>query len=249
MGKQKEVILLIVEGQNDEDLLTEYIEEEFAEVGDKTYRFEVTDGDILSRPSNNLETNPVKKVNDVLNKFMKEKKFRIGDIAHIFQVIDVDGILASSDTYQVREQLTSNHEYDLMNNKIYFRTQNILNATSRIWDNKLRLVNRLAKTDKIRNRKYKLLYFSVTSEHVIANQIYWQQDDKFNAIDAFQDQYPDLSSLRSFLKKENLVYQTNDIQESWAKLLAEEKLIRKTNINLLFDEIEKILLKDENGEK
>lgn len=67
------------------------------------------------------------------------------------------------------------------------------------------------------------------------------QDDKDDVIDNFQSKYPNVDSLVIFLENNGLFYPTNSIVESWQQFLDEKGIVRKTNINLLFKEIDKYL--------
>lgn len=87
MAKPKPTVLFIVEGGSDETALKRILKKLYKK---KEINFEVTDGDITSDESVNVQ-NVEEKIFKIVKKFMNDKKLSKNNIIQIVQIFDTDG--------------------------------------------------------------------------------------------------------------------------------------------------------------
>ncbi|WP_187403265.1 hypothetical protein [Limosilactobacillus reuteri] len=229
--KSAKVVLLIVEGSNDEDLLDDYMEELFANKK-ANYRFKVTHGDILT--GNSRET-AINRVNDVLMKVMNTQKFKLKDIHSIYHIVDVDGCFIDQASFVVDQNIDKTHSYNLDNKKVSCKNNSLRRSLINTWKDKRQRLMRLASNKKVHNKDYNLIFFSLTSEHVICGQVKYDQSEKETSIEKFHESCPNVKDFKEFIKNNNL-------SSSIEKLKKSDGFNRGTNISKLISDVEDLSL-------
>ena len=95
----KKVVLVLVEGEAEETVLTEYLEEVF---GDQEVFIDVQNGDVLA--DWNQDKNVKNAIGDVIKAYLKKTKFRASDLKWVFQITDSDGVFIPNNHVKVDEQ-------------------------------------------------------------------------------------------------------------------------------------------------
>lgn len=107
MAKPKPTVLFIVEGGSDETALKRILKKLYKK---KEINFEVTDGDITSDESVNVQ-NVEEKIFKIVKKFMNDKKLSKNNIIQIVQIFDTDGAFIKKEFIEKGE--SSKFEYTL----------------------------------------------------------------------------------------------------------------------------------------
>lgn len=235
------VIILIVEGNNDADLLTDYLEE-LTTGHQARYHFEVTCGDILSDEAR--YATPENRIKVIIQRVMDRQKYRRTDIAKVYQIADVDGcfIPQQQGYFQVDSQLKAGntHYYDLDGKKVVCCTTRNRRKLEATWRKKQAAFKKLLQLDSIWRFPYALCYFSLTSEHVLAGEIQYNQEDKLDVIDDFIDKHPTVTDFLGFLDEQTVAVPPLKCFDATV-LQQEVGFSRCTTINFLFDDIRKLV--------
>lgn len=227
------VVILMVEGDNDEGLLAPYVEE-VLNAKQTNYHFEITFGDLLGDSSNQAKAINIvdRKISEVLTK----QKFLREDVVAFFYLVDVDGSFIPQGHFLVDEQLEINHRYDLKNERVYCSSQRMKQLNKKSWRKKYQRLRALAKVSQVSKIQYQLAFFSITSEHVLSGEVQYDQDAKLDVIDDFLDAYPKTSDFWTFLTQNQLVT-PND---AWQILEQSTGFMRLTSVNQIFDALSQL---------
>lgn len=104
---EKQVVLLIVEGDSEEVLLFERLRELFESYN---IRFKVYNGDILYE-SNKMRKSIKSVIGDVVKDFLNKNKFKTKDLLAVLHIVDTDGCLIADEQVVVDEEQGENTIY------------------------------------------------------------------------------------------------------------------------------------------
>jgi len=163
----KKILLIIVEGQTEQIILEDYLDEYFA---NSMIRFDVQREDILTKwDANkripNIKNSVVKVIQSYLNKY----KFLAKDLTAIVHITDADGCFIAPEFVKVKEDIEQNLFYtedailvnsDKRKEQIEQRNEMKANNARILVANDHFSINRL----KV---PYQLFYFSTNLEHVL----------------------------------------------------------------------------------
>jgi hypothetical protein len=234
MMKNKKVVLLIVEGECEEILLTERLRELFKQ---HQIIFEVQRGDILFNFKEYRK--PIKSIiGDKVKETLIKRKFKKEDILAILHIIDTDGCLIAEDKIVINEAQEAS---------IYYQQEQIIvpdekQKESIITRNKLRSRNirSMNSIEGILSGKiaYRMYYLSRNLEHVIFDEPNPHAKAKIDDVEKF---IKDLKiPLEDYLNQYMPVCAGDSHQEkyeeSWNKVSENtSSLKRMTNVPLLFE--------------
>ena len=159
MAKSRKVILLIVEGETDQDSLSPVLKKIFS---NSNVHFCVTRGDILVKT---IETdisgrNAITKVNTHIKNEMMKYGYKTKDLLKVVHLIDTDGAFIPNE--RVIENSEERIKYCI--DKIETRNPEwIINRNK----TKKEVAQRLRSTKKIGGIPYCILFFSRNMEHVL----------------------------------------------------------------------------------
>ncbi len=227
------VVILMVEGENDEILLEQYVDE-VLQNKQTDYHFEVTVGDILGNNQHraNAENIVLAKIKEVMN----TQKYKKSDIAAVFHIVDVDGSFIKHGHFLVNEELKQrnrSHEYTVEDELVYSESNDMKENNRKSWQLKHGRLRTLSTRTEIWSIPYSLIFFSITSEHVLGGEIKYDQDAKLDVIDAFLNQHPTVNDFLDFLEDQKLITQA----DPWSILEKSTVFKRLTNINCVIDSL------------
>ena len=101
------------------------------------------------------------------------------------------------------------------------------------WQLKHGRLRTLSTRTEIWSIPYSLIFFSITSEHVLSGEIKYDQDAKLDVIDAFLNQHPTVNDFLDFLEDQKLITQA----DPWSILEKSTGFKRLTNINCVIDSL------------
>lgn len=231
MTKSKKVVILLVEGISDRELLYEYMYYRYKPLGIK---FKLFNGDVFFSPNNKK---PIKsRIGDAINEVIKENKFKFDDILTAIHVMDTDGCFIPTtsvihqpgrdiQTYYTNENIivSKSTQVEYIRNRNTERNKNVsaMHTLDKVITNKVR---------------YRLFYFSRNLEHVLFDNPN-AKENKFNEVELFLKKLN--IDLELFL--ESLMPPINDTdfdvryRKTWDKIKNDNNsLIRGTNTNLIF---------------
>lgn len=235
--KMKKVILLIVEGDCEEELLIKYLRNRFSS---HLIQFKVYHGDIFF---NERVTKPIKAIiGDTVKEFVKKNKFKMGDIAAVFHILDTDGCFID-DQYVIIDNNQSN-------NTVYFEES--ISVQNESQQKYIRKRNKKRSTDiqlmrtavaTVSQIPYRAFYFARHLEHVLFNEPNPAKEMKVFEVETFVEGLS--SSIEVFLadymhwqRKPELA---RDYKESWSFIEKDVNSLRRgTNVPLLFQYIKEL---------
>lgn len=231
----KKVILVLVEGDAEETVLTEYLEEVFKE---EEVFLDVQNGDVLTdwqRDKNIKNT-----VGDVIKAYLKKNKFEPSDLKWVFQITDSDGAFISNENIVVNVELQGELFYD--ESVIQVRNEQKKRRIESRNEQKAKNIRILSTTSAFNLGRvkipYKIYYFSTNLDHVLWNERNEAKDQKVSKAEEFIDNLKE--TLEDFLwtysafAKEDI--SDESYKESWNLLSADtNSLKRLTNVTLLFE--------------
>lgn len=260
--KRRQVVLVIVEGQSDQNVLINAISEAFErKYGEDTrvYFAKVIDdsgrcgGDITSRYGVKPE-----KLQMLMNKLiimpcLMENSLMPKYVTEIVHIIDTDGVYIDDDRVQ----------YDPDHSKAFYGEDSILtddpDKIRKRNAEKIANISQLLRfqragfdiqnfhdtgmgnkaTTKMVHVPYSLYYFSCNLDHVIAHERNLEDTKKVPTADAFWNSTAyDLDAFMEFLRNDPAAIRGKTYDESWSMLQEGScSLHRLTNINLLLDDI------------
>lgn len=238
----KKVVLVLVEGEAEETVLTEYLEEVF---GDEEVFLDVQNGDVLT--DWHRDKNIKNAIGDVIKAYLRKTKFKASDLKWVFQITDSDGAFIPN------EKVIIDDERD-----VFYEEAAILVSGAQ---KKLQIEKR--NEQKSKNMKilstinhfnlervkipYKIYYFSTNLDHVLWDERNELQHQKTMKAEQFIENLD--VTLEEFLwtystvPQEELSEQSH--MESWSVLSkGTNSLNRLTNITLLFELAKSNITKD-----
>lgn len=235
MGKgEKKVVILIVEGDCEENLLFVRLRSIFKQ---QQIRFHVYGGDILydAKQKGRVIKNVV---GDVIKEILLKNKFTPLNILAVLHIIDTDGCLIPEDSVRIntdQEKLTL-YEENCIRVISERQKEKIINRNEQRSKN----IEVMRTVNKVHGNKidYRMFYFSRNLEHVLFNEPNPEQVTKINDLESFMD---NLSiPIENYLLQYMIPLEATDIEnqyvESWEKVSENTvSLKRLTNVPLLFD--------------
>ncbi|MGX6395132.1 hypothetical protein [Lactiplantibacillus pentosus] len=230
------VIIIIVEGDNDAELLQQYVDE-LTRHSRTQYHFEITIGDIFG--DKNRRSKAPNTVQKQIKSVMDRQKYKKSDIEKVYQVVDIDGCFVKQGDFLVAEkdQSSTQHCYDFVHDKVMCASERHKVNLKQSWTAKQHRLLELVDINSVWSLPYALTYFSVTSEHVLSGHVKYVQDDKLDVVEQFTTEFPTVSAFIRFLDSNSLI----DTTDSWQQLKQGNGFLRLTNINKLFQDIEKLV--------
>lgn len=236
----KKILLIIVEGQTEQIVLEDYLDEYFA---NSMIRFDVQREDILTKwDANkripNIKNSVVKVIQSYLNKY----KFLAKDLTAIVHITDADGCFIAPEFVKVKEDIEQNLFYtedailvnsDKRKEQIEQRNEMKANNARILVANDHFSINRL----KV---PYQLFYFSTNLEHVLWNERNEIPTEKVHKADNFMENLTGTIEeyLSEFLPVSQELPYREKMKKSWAFLMDDcHSLQRGTNVPLLFEMI------------
>lgn len=234
MVNKRKVVIILTEGVNDVDLLKPYIDQ----IVDKTkVRFEITGGDLLTKPENSRK-NAKNIVGDIVSNICKKRKFRDEDILFVAHILDLDGSYIDEKDIIVVDSHDGNKKYDIENNKVVVKTDKFKDHLLNTWGRKRDRQGVLRCTNRIKNLKYYIYYNSINAEHVVADCLLEEQEDKEDCIENFVENNT-LEQFTSLLADSNILL-GNDYKSSWLAICNSNGFKRASNVHFLLEEIKSI---------
>ncbi|MGX6473605.1 hypothetical protein [Pediococcus pentosaceus] len=193
----KKVILLIVEGQSDERVLSTITDKLNNENVD--LKFELIHGDSFTKGSNQGAKSIVK---DSISRYLNKSKIQAKQITFVGYIVDVDGIyIAECDVKCNTEQHSDYFQYDKVNKKVIFGSNLKMRNVQKKWQRKKRRLDMLqAKDFSIKMKEHtgsnktieipvQVYFNNITLEHVLVGELLRGKnsiEDKQNIARAFQ---------------------------------------------------------------
>lgn len=238
----KKVILIIVEGQTEQEVFHDYLENRFSNA---EVRIAVQYGDILSA-WNKTSDNIKKKIGHIVKEYLTKYKLLARDLLTIVHVTDADGCFVETDYVIVDKEKTLGHLYT--DEAIYVvdekKKQDIENRN----ELKAKHIRTLA-TDQLFKVNsvsvpYQLYYFSTNIDHVLWNERNAKHEVKVEKAEQFLENLQE--PLEDFFKKIcriNLALPYKEKYEtSWKQLMSDvNSLQRNTNMPLLFEWVDQLI--------
>lgn len=229
----KKVVLVLVEGEAEETVLTEYLEEVF---GDQEVFIDVQNGDVLA--DWNQDKNVKNAIGDVIKAYLKKTKFRASDLKWVFQITDSDGVFIPSDCVKVDEQ--KGLFYD--ESDIFVSDAQKKRQIEQRNEKKAKNMKVLSTTSHFNLERvkipYNIYYFSTNLDHVLwdeRNELQHQKTRKAEQfIETLECTLEEFLWTYSAISQDELTEQA--YKESWTYLSEEfNSLKRVTNVTLLFE--------------
>jgi len=204
MTPKKKVVLLIVEGFNDQTALAVSLEELLT---DENVKFEITNGDITA---DYIGKNIAAKIGDCVNSHCKIYGFEKSDILEVVLLVDMDGAYISP------ESIIHHCDHDTP----YYNSDKILHSKSeelkKTHDRKMLNLNRLITLPNVsRTIPFSIYFFSCNLDHVICGNANLTKREKSKAANSFQRQFhSDINGFLKFFHGTNIAV-GNTYEESW----------------------------------
>ncbi|MDP8200900.1 MAG: hypothetical protein P9M11_02030 [Candidatus Tenebribacter burtonii] len=235
----KRVVIIIVEGDSDEELLINRLREIFE---DNEILFEPQNGDIFYDYNSDKPIKAI--VGNIAKAILTKRKFKPSDILAILHIMDTDGCFVKE------ENVIINSTQDIQT----FYNPNSISVIDRkqqdriIKRNKKRRIN-VKEVNSISSivgsrYKYQLYYFSRNLEHVIFNEPNPKNKSKYDNIEEFLDNLtePIEQYLMRYLPDLANTNYSDNYRQSWSFIEQEiNSLQRFTNVPLLIDFINEII--------
>ena len=239
----KKVILVIVEGQTEQEVFHDYLEDRFSQID---VRIAVQYGDILSAWNAKSE-NIKKKMGQVIKDYLTKYKLLSRDLLTIIHVTDADGCFVETKYVIVDKDKTPGHLYtdeaiyvvdDKKKQDIEERNELKSKHIRTLATDQLFKVNRVA-------IPYQLYYFSTNIDHVLWDERNAKHEIKVEKAEQFLENLEE--SLEDFFKKISTINLALPYEEkyeaSWSQLMNEvNSLQRNTNMPLLFEWVDQLSL-------
>lgn len=231
----KKVVLILVEGEAEETVLTEYLEEVF---GTEEVFIDVQNGDILTdwhRDKNIKNT-----LGEVIKAYLKKTKFKASDLKWVFQITDSDGVFIPNENIKINAHGQDELFYD--ESTILVSDEKKKRQIEKRNEQKSKNIKILKTTSSFNLERvkipFKIYYFSTNLDHVLWDERNEMQNQKTAKAEDFIENLG--TTLEEFLWQYSAVAKSELSEqsyiESWNKLSSEtNSLKRLTNITLLFE--------------
>lgn len=235
----KKVVIIIVEGDSDEELLINRLREMFI---DKEIRFEPQNGDIFYGYKSQKTIKAI--IGDEVKRLIKKRKYKPSDIIAILHIMDTDGCFIKNDKIIIDPSQNKPTIYTLDSINVIDKQQQI-----RIFErNQNRSINVKGMNcipSIVGNRyRYQLYYFSRNLEHVVFDEPNPEDKYKCDNIESFLDglSEPIENYLIRYLPNLAETTYSGKYQQSWSHIEQEiNSLKRFTNVPLLIDFLNEII--------
>lgn len=227
-NKEKKVVILIVEGQSDENAIGSILKGFFHS---SEVQIHVTHGDLTSRDSVEYDT-IIDEINQCIESVEQKYRYTDEDIVQVIHLIDTDGAFISEDKVLKANVEKTRYYTD------HIETPNELSIKQRN-SKKSKLLQKLYLTGKIKEKKigYRIYYMSCNLEHVLYNELRdFTVKEKIERSDDFADAYEDnLDEFIAFISDESFAV-PGQYKKTWEYIQKDSNsLMRHTNLNLVFE--------------
>ena len=229
----KKVVLVLVEGEAEETVLTEYVEELFEE---QEVFIDVQNGDVLT--DWNQDKNVKNTIGGVIKAYLKKTKFRASDLKWVFQITDSDGVFIPGNQVKVDEQ----KELFYDESSIFVSNVQRKKQIEQRNEKKAKNMDVLSTTSHFNLERvkipYSIYYFSTNLDHVLWGERNELQHQKTRKAEQFIETLE--CTLEEFLWTYSAIRQGELTEQAYNKswsYLSENvnSLKRVTNITLLFE--------------
>jgi len=235
----KRVVIIIVEGDSDEELLINRLREIFK---NKEIRFEPQNGDLLYDYKSQKSIKGL--IGDVAKSIIKKRKYKPNDILAILHIIDTDGCFIEEENIIIDSTQDISTLYTLDSINVIDKQQQ-----DRIIErNQKRSINVKGMnciTSIIGSKfKYQMYYFSRNLEHVIFNEPNPEDEYKCDNIENFIESLtePIENYLVRFLPDLTETDYSKDYKNSWSFIEQETNSLKRfTNVSLLIAFLKEII--------
>ncbi len=236
----KRVVVVIVEGDSDETIVMELLQERYQGL---EIKFDIVRGDIFFN-TGLRNMNIKKEISERIKIYVKKRKYKESDILSILHIMDTDGCFIPKDSVVLRPNAVTKIVYD--EDEIAAQRPTDQDFILRRNASKSRNVNIMWSANKVLSDKYKyqLYFFSRNLEHVVFDDPNPNGDGKCDRIDDFID---DLEmDLATFLMEYMIDCGDVDYEEayveSWKNIKhSNNSLKRKTNVPLAIRYLDKLV--------
>lgn len=213
MTPNKKVLILIVEGKMDAALFKPYLD---GIIDSSVIQVHVTNGDIFS---DRLHANQSAEelVKNIVEKVRETYYFEPEDIFHIVQLCDLDGIYIPDHHFTVQSTGhfgNQSYYYDTRNKKVLCKDEHAKKSLQKTWQQKRNFQHELIHKETIDDVPYRLYFYALTLEHYLIDDILEDNDEKWDCIYDFIDEYPNLEDFITFSIKPDKCLGTQ-YDESW----------------------------------
>lgn len=226
MGKEKKIVLFIVEGSSDKQALEKIFQKIYRY--SKTIEFRCTDGDISS--DDEITKDSVKsRLCEIIDSYIKDQKLLKSDIFQVVQIFDTDGayipdtaILAGDSEHFVYTLEGISCKYI---DKVKKRNQH-----------KSEIMDYLLTIHDVDGLPYEMYYMACNLDHALYDVLNLSIEDKMDYADEFYERFKGKEELFiEFLNKDVVNGVPNSMQESW-KYIKEglHSIERHTNLHVYF---------------
>lgn len=237
----KKVVLILVEGETEETLIAEFLEEKFSNL---EIMVDVKHGDVLSDWNSKFAVNQTKHiVANSVKGYLEETKFLPTDILAVFQLTDTDGCFIPNENIVVDERYGDEKYY--CDDSIFVGNISKKSLIEKRNDKKSQRINILNNYHQLNLKGskiiYKIFYFSTNLEHVLWDERNEVQSEKINKLDTFIDSSQ--QTIEQILSEYFLELEDDSTLEvynnSWNHIKeGVNSLARSTNIPLLVSFLE-----------
>ncbi|MET4562972.1 hypothetical protein ABIA69_004163 [Lysinibacillus parviboronicapiens] len=236
----KKVLLIIVEGQTEQIVLEDYLDEHF---GNSTIRFDVQREDILTKWDAKKNIPNIKNsVGRVIHNYLQKYKFLAQDLTAVVHITDADGCFIAPEFVQVKSDIEQNLYYT--EDAIFVKTEKRKEQIEQRNEMKANNAKILMAHDHFSINRlkvpYQLFYFSTNLEHVLWNERNEVATEKIHKADTFIDNLSGSIEefLGEFLPVNPALSYREKMKKSWTFLMEGcNSLQRGTNVPLLFEMI------------
>ena len=235
----KKVVIIIVEGDSDEELLINRLREIYR---DNEIRFEPQNGDIFYDRNSHKSIKAL--IGDVALSVIKKRKYKPSDILAILHIMDTDGCFIDNDkiiidSSQIKQTLYTIESIKVIDDK----QQNRIIERNQKRSQNIKEINCISSIVSKRFN-YQLYYFSRNLEHVIFNEPNPKDELKCDKIEEFLNNLSE--PIEQFLSRYMPNYSKTDycgeFKHSWSFIeQGTNSLKRFTNVPLIITFLNEII--------
>lgn len=235
----KRVVIIIVEGDSDEELLINRLRDIYK---NSEIRFEPQNGDIFYDKNSQKSIKAL--IGDVALSVIKKRKYKPSDILAILHIMDTDGCFIDDDKIIIDSSQRKQTLYTLKSiNVIDNKQKNRIVERNQKRSQNIRGINCISSI--VNNRfNYQLYYFSRNLEHVIFNESNPEDELKSDKIEEFVNNLnePIEQYLLKYMPDSSKTDYRDKFKQSWSFIEQDtNSLQRFTNVPLLITFLNEIV--------
>lgn len=259
---KKKIVLLIVEGDNDERVLNAIIQNLTHE--SEKIQFEVVNGDAFI---DNHSRSGKSVIKNVIESFIDRTKIPAQRISFVGYLVDVDGIYIDKEDNVLDENKTDDYfQYSLSDKKVVFGCEPKQKDLEKKWGKKRMLIHDVyhddfsidikehERTKNKANIKVRVYFNNITLEHVLLNRLLRGEEfeeEKRNIVRAFvialEKKHNVVSAAKDFFNK-YIPTEAKSNKEAWL-MIEKNPWIRASSISFLIDDFNNQLNSNETDDE